>query len=285
MSTVRGWFAVLGLAACNQVFGTEHVAELDAADLRLLKPPTEPAPCPPAPDFSTWHLAPRVYPGVGGSVIHPTFLDDDRVLFNYQGKFYEGSLETPAIELSELDDNTGAMLYGASAAPGGNVFWYERYSNLGAGLYYASHEADGWHPHAANFLIAAYSLEPGSAAFYGGEVRMVVGVQPRIDANWELHELASSDGEAWRDLGLLPFAPPADYGIDPMLTNDGCVLLYSSDQKSLWVATRRDDGTFTTPIQFPGTSTFDQVHQPAISPNRSLIWFDAPGNGEFQVTP
>ena len=240
---------------------------------------------PARPDYSTWHLAPRSYPGVGGSVIHPTFLDDDNVLFNYQGRFYQGSLETPAIELSELDDNSGAMLYGASAAPGGQVFWYERYSNLGAGLYYAIHEADGWKPHTADFEIAAYSLEPGAAAFYAGEVRMVVAIQPMVDAKWDLHELASSDGEGWRDLGLLPFAAPADDGLDPMLTSDGCVLLYSSDDHSLWVANRRDDGTFSQPSQFPGTATFDEVHQPAISPNHTLIWFDAPGSGEFQVTP
>jgi hypothetical protein len=285
MKSVRWWIAVLGLAACNQAFGTEHVDELDAADLRLLKPPSEPATCPPAPDFASWHMAPRAYPGIAGSVIHPTFLTDDDVLFNYQGRFYEGTLETPPALITELDDDTGAMLYGASAAPGGDMFWYERYSNLGAGLYYAIREGDGWHPHAADFPVTAYSLEPGSAGFYAGEVRMVVAVQPKSEGGWELHELASSDGAAWRDLGMLPFAAPADEGMDPMLTSDGCVLLYSSDQKALWVATRRDDGTFTPPVQFPGTATFDGVHQPAISPSRAMIWFDAPGNGQFQVTP
>ncbi|HET9991525.1 MAG TPA: hypothetical protein VFQ65_23510, partial [Kofleriaceae bacterium] len=127
--------------------------------------------------------------------------------------------------------------------------------------------------------------EPGSAAFYGGEVRMVAALQPKVNSPWELHELASADGQAWHDLGLLPFAAPADGGIDPMLTSDGCVLLYSSDQKALWAAFRGDDGTFAPPQRFPGTAAFAEVHQPAISPNHGLIWFDAPGDGEFQVTP
>ncbi|MEP6859076.1 MAG: hypothetical protein ABJE66_00550 [Deltaproteobacteria bacterium] len=40
---MRWWLAVFGLAACHQAFGTQHVDELDAADLRLLKPPSEPS--------------------------------------------------------------------------------------------------------------------------------------------------------------------------------------------------------------------------------------------------
>ena len=276
---------MFGLAACNQVFGSEHVLELDAADDRLLMPPAQTATCGAPPDLSTWHMAPRTYPGVNGSVIHPTFLDDDTVVFNYQGKFFTGSLEVAAAPLIGLDDTSGAMLYGASAAPGGNVFWYERYSNLGAGLFYAVRDGDHWSAHTADFSVVAYSIEPGSAAFYGGEVRMVAAVQPKIDGAWELHELASPDGTTWHDLGALPFTVPGLGAVDPMMTSDGCVLLYSADEMSLWVAFRRDDGTFTPPVQFPGTEAFPEVHQPAISPNHAMIWFDAPATGEFQVTP
>jgi len=285
MIAVRWWIATLGLAACNQVFGTDHVRELDAADTRLLKPPAQTDACPAAPDLATWKLAPRAYPGVNGSAIHPTFLDDDHVVFNYQGKFYQGGLEDPPTKLVGLDDDTGAMLYGASAAPGGDVFWYERYSNLGAGLYYARAVGDRWLAHTANFDVVAYSLEPGSAAFYAGEVRMVVAIQPKVDGRWELHELGSPDGETWRDLGVLPFAAAGSDAIDPMLSSDGCVLVYSINELSLWIAIRQPDGAFAPAVRFPGTETFPGVHQPAISPNRALIWFDAPETGAFQVTP
>ena len=276
------------VAACNAVFGNDRVhTRID--DLRLLKPPLDtPASCPPPPDFSTWTIAPRAYPGINGGVLHPTFLSDQDVVFNYQTQFYEGDLTAAPTKLGELDDMTGAVLAGAAAAPGGDVFWYVRYSELGGGLYYAVRDGDHWAPHAADFAVTAYALEPGSAGFYGSEVRMVVAVKRTVNTPYELTELSSLDGTTWTELPPLPFDAPPDYRTayaDPALSVDGCVLLFSRGTIGIEVALRGADGTFRAPFPFPGAA--DPVaNQPAISPDQTLVWWEsADSHDDRQATP
>jgi hypothetical protein len=270
----------VSVAACNAVFDNEPV---ETADLRLLKPPSGvAASCPAAPDFSTWTVAPRVYAGLDGNQIHPTFLGDQHVAFGYQGVFYEGDLDAAPAPIVGLDDMTGADLMNAAAAPGGDMFWYVRYANLSGGLYYAIREGDHWVPHGADFPTVAYSLQPGSAAFYGSEVRMVVSVEPSKTAGFTLYELSSLDGAVWTNLGQLPFVTKGDY-FDPAMSADGCVLVYQIEGVGLYVALRGDDGTFGTPALLPHTEPYMNIVQPTITPDKTMVWFGS-DEGLFQAT-
>jgi hypothetical protein len=275
---------LVSVAACNAVFGNEPVK---VTDLRLLKPPLGVlASCPPAPDFSTWTVAPREYSGLGGNAIHPTFLTDQHVAFGYQGTLYEGDLDGAPTPITGLDDMTGAELMGAAAGPGGDVFWYIRYANLGGGLYYAVRDGDHWVPHAADFSAAAYSIEPGTAAFYGSEVRIVISLQPNSNANFTLYELSSLDGVTWTNLGPLPVtAPPKTNFFDPALSGDGCVLVFALEGIGIEVAVRLDDGTFGPAVLFPHTEMYTDVTQPTISPDETMMWFGTTEQGVFQATP
>jgi hypothetical protein len=274
------------VAACNAVFGNDQVhTKID--DLRLLKPPLDtPASCPPPPDFSTWTIAPRVYPGINNTVIHPTFLSDQDVVFSYQEVMFEGDLDASPTKLAGLDDMTGARLAGAAAAPGGDVFWYTRYANLGGGSYYAVRDGEQWSPHVADFSVTAYSVEPGSAGFYGSEVRMVVAVQRKSEDPFELAELSSPDGTSWTELGPLNFGTAAldSPFLDPMLSVDGCVLLFGRGTVGIEVALRGADGTFGQPMPFPGAAADTDAAQPAIAPDETLVWWES-SEGDRQATP
>ncbi|MEO8840228.1 MAG: hypothetical protein ABI704_01570 [Kofleriaceae bacterium] len=260
---------------------------MSATDLRLLKPPIGVhASCPPAPDFSTWTVAPRVYAGLAGNSIHPTFLGDQHVAFGYQGALYEGDLDGAPVPIVGLDDMAGAELMSAAAAPGGDVFWYVRYANLGGGLYYAVRDGDHWVPHGADFPNVAYSIEPGTAAYYGSEVRMVISLQASMSSTFVLYELSSPDGVTWTNLGPLPFAAPAGTNFfDPALSVDGCVLVYAVENVGIEVALRGDDGTFEPPALFPHTEPYMDVAQPTLSPDESMVWFGTTDEGLFQATP
>lgn len=271
---------LIALCGCNDLFGLHRAEPLDAADTRLLRP-TPAAACPAAPDLASWKLAPRAYAGVNGNAIHPSFLDDATVVFAYQEKLYSGTLDQPPAILTGIDDQTGARLAAPSAAPGGELFWYTRYTNLGGGLAYAKHDATGWSSHLATFPVIGYSLEPGPAAFYAGDVRMVVAVQPDSAGMWELRELASPDGDTWTDRGSLGFDTKG--GLDPALSIDGCILLYTIAQTTLFVAYRQPDGSFAPPAQLLASTGY-AISQPVISPDRSMIWINS-DQGAFQLTP
>lgn len=86
---------------------------------------------------------------------------------------------------------------------------------------------------------------------------------------WELRELASPDGETWTDRGSLGFDTRS--GIDPALSIDGCILLCTIGQTTLFVAYRQPDGSFGPPAQLL-SSTGYAIRQPVISPDRSMIW-------------
>jgi hypothetical protein len=280
---VRWIGLLLTLAACNAVFGNDKV-ETEVPDLRLLKPPLDtPAECPSPPDFSTWKISQNDY--WGKQVLHPSFLSERDVVFNYQDNFYEGDVDGTPAQITSLDDNTGADFFGAAAAPGGDLFWFARSASLGSGLYYAVRDGAGWTPHAADFGIVLYGLEPGSAGFYGSEVRMVAAVQPMEVSHFGLVELTSLDGTTWTNLGPLPFDTPTltDQYYDPVLTPDGCVLLFARDQLGIEVSLRGTDGTFGAPTPFPGAPV-DSV-QPAISADESIVWFDSPTAGQLQARP
>lgn len=271
------------MAACDQALGIKSTVLADARPEPL--DPRDGGDTCTTPNLATWHFAPRAYPASAG-VLHPTFTAANRVIYMYQERLFEGALDGTGVkELTELLNAGAPRFAGPAAAPGGDVFWYIRFADIGGGLYYAVRSADGWMSHDANFGLTVSGLEPGSAAFYRRAVRMVAAISP-AGSGYALQELSSPDGSTWTVLDTIPWSMGDARHVDPALSPDGCVLLFSHYDSMLHVAFRQTDGSFAPPIAIDvGEPSDGTVTQPAISPDGARVWFNSSSRGLVEGTP
>jgi hypothetical protein len=279
----RGCVLLVTLTSCNSILGLGPTQIAPDARL-LLVPPDGTTTCGPPPDFNSWHYAPHAV-GSLSVVLHPTFLTPDRIVFGYQGHLFESGVDGGAVEMTSLELYPGEGLAAPAAAPGGDLFWFWRLDGTGAGMYYATRDASGWHQQRADFGLIANQLQPGSVGFYGGTARMVVAVQLTKNSRGQLVEMSSADGVTWTRLDTLPFSDGSTSMYDPALSADGCFVLYSvygNDTNDLYAAGRGADGVFLPPVHL------DQApngFQPAIDPTLKRLWFNETGGPLTEATP
>ena len=271
---------LVAFAACG---GT---ASVDAGRDALLVPPDGNGVCGAPIAFDSWTYATRAAAGFPQPIEHPTFLASDRIVFASNGHLFDWDTVHAPAPIASLDLPDSSMLTSPSAGPGGHVFWFARTGGSSAGLYAAVESAGDWIAMRAELGSDALELEPGTAAFHAGGIRMVILARQQA-GNDGLVELVSQDGITWTQLALIEWPGLGQAFGDPALTPDGCQLLLSALSANggpeIEVANRQPDGTFAPPVLAAPNGALD-VSGPTLDPTRSKLWFVE--NGQIvQGTP
>lgn len=269
------------LSACNLIFPLRDDERLpDGAtppDVvqpdSLLNPPDGSAPCGPAPAFEMY----RYQVAEPFALVPPVeqfgfFRDNDEV--RAIATAGESMFEVAAGVATQLPitapENT--TILSPRTAYDGAVVWFQQSGQV-SGTFFAD-RASGWVKQPANLgFVDDGAIEPGSAAFYAGTVRMVVSVRPAGPGPTTLREISSPDGITWTALDTIQFTSSALGDRNPALSADGCFLLFIGSQgtNELRFSPRDPDGTFKLLMKLGVPSTAPSF--PVLTPDAKELWF------------
>lgn len=216
--------------------------------------------------------------GFPGFLFHPAIATDQQVYFTDDGgKIYSSSLDnqTAVVSFSE----PGFIHRNPSLSHDSRVLFFSR--RMTTDEHVDVRVWDRTQPTTtlgtAMFDITGIPPDPGNAAHYGGEHRMVI-FQVTAKPNHRLVEMRSTDLSTWTEVQppTIAWSVGNREDIDASLTRDGCVLVFASNRHAqftdLYISMRQGDGTFAQPERLPISDPNYSDRGPTISPD-GRFWF------------